>query len=88
MTEEFVIGIARDAFYTVFVVAAPVLLVSVVVGLLISIFQAATSINEMTLTFVPKIIAIGIVCIIVLPFMMERVLDFTKHIFEIIPTLK
>jgi flagellar biosynthetic protein FliQ len=88
MTEEFVIGIARDALYTVFIVAAPVLLVSVVVGLLISIFQAATSINEMTLTFVPKIIAVGIVCIILLPFMMERVLDFTKHLFEIIPTLK
>ncbi len=57
MTEEFVIGIARDTFYTVFIVSAPVLLVSVVVGLLISIFQAATSISEMTLTFVPKIIS-------------------------------
>ena len=88
MTEEFVIGIARDVFYTVFIVSAPALLVSVVVGLLISIFQAATSINEMTLTFVPKIIAIGIVCIILLPFMMEKMLDFTKHIFDIIPTLK
>jgi len=88
MTEEFVIGIARDAFYTIFIVAAPALIVSVVVGLLISIFQAATSINETTLTFVPKILAIGIVSIILLPFMMERVLDFTKHIFDIIPTLK
>ncbi len=88
MSEEFVIGIARDAFYTVFIVAAPALLVSVMVGLLIFVFQAATSINEMTLTFVPKILAIGIVCIILLPFMMEKVLDFTKHIFDIIPTLR
>ncbi|MGO9482698.1 MAG: flagellar biosynthesis protein FliQ [Candidatus Kryptoniota bacterium] len=88
MTEEFVIGIARDTFYTVFIVSAPVLLVSVVVGLLISIFQAATSISEMTLTFVPKIIAIGVVLILLLPFMMEKFLDFTKHIFEIIPTLR
>jgi flagellar biosynthesis protein FliQ len=88
MTEEFVIGIAKDAFYTVFIVAAPALLVSVVIGLLISIFQAATSISEMTLTFVPKIVAIGIVLILLLPFMMEKMLDFTKHIFDLIPTLK
>ncbi len=88
MTEEFVIGIARDAFYTVFIVAAPVLLVSIVIGLLISVFQAATSINEMTLTFVPKILAVGIVLILLLPFMMEKEIDFTKRIFDLIPTLK
>ena len=88
MTEEFVIGIARDALYTVFIVAAPVLLVSIVIGLLISVFQAATSINEMTLTFVPKILAVGIVLILLLPFMMEKEIDFTKRIFDIIPTLK
>jgi flagellar biosynthetic protein FliQ len=88
MTEEFVIGIARDAFYTVFVIAAPVLLVSIVVGLLISVFQAATSINEMTLTFVPKLIAIGVVLILLLPFMMGKMLDFTRRVFDIIPTLK
>ena len=88
MTEQFVIGIARDALYTVFIVAAPVLLVSIVIGLLISIFQAATSINEMTLTFVPKILGVGIVLILLLPFMMEKEIDFTKRIFDIIPTLK
>lgn len=88
MTEEFVIGIARDTFYTVFVISAPILLVSVVVGLLISIFQAATSINEMTLTFVPKIVAIGAVLLLLFPFLMEKMLDFTRRIFEIIPTLK
>lgn len=88
MTEEFVIGIARDAFYTVFIVAAPVLLVSIVVGLLISIFQAATSINEMTLTFVPKIVAVGVVLILLLPFMMEKMVDFAERIFNVIPTLR
>ena len=88
MTEEFVIGIARETFYTVFVIAAPILLVSVVVGLLISIFQAATSISEMTLTFVPKIVAVGAVLLLLFPFLMEKMLDFTKHIFNIIPTLK
>lgn len=88
MTEEFVIGIARDAFYTVIIVAAPALIVSVVIGLLISVFQAATSINEMTLTFVPKIIAIGIVTILLLPFMMQKMLEFTKHIFDVIPNLR
>jgi flagellar biosynthetic protein FliQ len=88
MTEEFVIGIARDAFYTVFIVAAPVLLVSIVVGLLISVFQAATSINEMTLTFVPKIVAVGVVLILLLPFMMEKMVDFAERIFNVIPTLR
>jgi len=87
MTEEFVIGIARDALSTVFIVAAPILVVSIVIGLLVSIFQAATSINEMTLTFVPKIIAVAVVCILLLPFMMGKLIEFTKHIFDIIPGL-
>ncbi len=88
MTEAFVIGIARDAFYTVFIVSAPALIVSIVVGLLISIFQAATSINEMTLSFVPKIIAVGVVTILLLPFMMQKMFQFTQHIFNVIPNLK
>ncbi len=88
MSEAFVIELARDAFYTIFIVSGPALVVSIVVGLLISIFQAATSINEMTLTFVPKIIAIGVVCILLLPFMMQKMVQFTEHIFNMIPTLK
>ncbi len=88
MTQEFVIGVVRNAFYTILLVSAPVLVVSIVVGLIISIFQAATSINEMTLTFVPKIIAIGIVCILLLPFMMQKFIGFTKYIFDIIPNLR
>jgi flagellar biosynthesis protein FliQ len=88
MSEAFVIGIVRDAFYTIFIVAGPALIVSIIVGLLISIFQAATSINEMTLTFVPKILAIGVVCILLLPFMMQKMVQFTEQIFNIIPTLK
>ncbi len=88
MSQAFIIDIAKEAFYTVFVVSAPILIVSIVVGLLISIFQAATSISEMTLTFVPKVIAIGIVTILLLPFMMQKLLQFTKNIFDIIPTLK
>ncbi|MCL4539916.1 MAG: flagellar biosynthesis protein FliQ [Bacteroidetes bacterium] len=88
MTQEFVVGIARNAFYTILLVSAPVLVVSIVVGLIISIFQAATSINEMTLTFVPKIIAIGVVLILLLPFMMQKFLAFTKYIFDIIPNLR
>ncbi len=88
MSEAFVIGIARDAFYTIFVVSAPALVVSIVVGLLISIFQAATSINEMTLTFVPKILAIGVVCILLLPFIIQNMVQFTQHIFHLIPGLK
>lgn len=88
MSEAFVIGIARDAFYTIFVVSAPALVVSIVVGLLISIFQAATSINEMTLTFVPKILAVGIVSILTLPFVIQNMVQFAQHIFNLIPNLK
>lgn len=88
MSEAFVIGIARDAFYTMFVVSAPALVVSIVVGLMISIFQAATSINEMTLTFVPKILAIAVVCILLLPFIIQNMVQFAQHIFNLIPNLK
>ena len=87
MTEEFVIHLVREAFYTLILIASPVLLVSMVVGLIISIFQAATSIQEFTLTFVPKLIVIAIVLVISLPWMMETLLSFTLTLFNQIPTL-
>lgn len=88
MTEEFVIGLARDVFMTVVIISGPALVVALVVGLLISIFQAATSINEMTLTFVPKIVAVAVVLILMLPFMLGKLLTFTRNIFNMIPNLK
>jgi flagellar biosynthesis protein FliQ len=85
MTEDFVIHMFREAFYTMLIVAAPILLVSLVVGLVISVMQAATSVQEVTLTFVPKIIAIAIVLVLTLPWMMDIMTTFTIDLFSQIP---
>ncbi len=62
MTDQMILNIVRDSFYYVLLVSGPILLVSLVVGLMISMFQAATTISEQTLTFVPKIIAVFFNC--------------------------
>ena len=63
------------------------LIVALVVGLGVSIFQAVTQVHEMTLTFIPKIIAVGATIILVLPWMMQRMIDFTINLLSAIPTL-
>lgn len=78
--------IFRDAIITGFKVAAPILFVSILVGLIISIIQAATSINEQTMTFVPKLIIIGVILIVFGGWMLQQMVDFTNRIFEIIAT--
>ncbi len=87
MSQEFVIYVFREALYTALLVSAPLLLVSLVVGLLISIFQAATSIQEMSLTFVPKLVVISIVAVLTLPWMIDVVVSFTTGLFNHIPAL-
>jgi flagellar biosynthesis protein FliQ len=82
MTEEIVIEIMKEAFFTTFIIILPVLGVSLVVGIIISIFQAATSIQEMTLTFVPKILATAVAIIFLLPWMMDKIMAFTLKIFS------
>jgi flagellar biosynthetic protein FliQ len=80
--------VLRDAVTTCFVVGGPILLVSILVGLIIAVFQAATSINEQTLTFVPKIVIIALVLIIFGNFMMQQLVDFTLRIFEIMASMR
>lgn len=63
-------------------VAAPILIISILIGLVISVFQAATQIHEQTLTFVPKLLAIAIILIVMGPWMLETMKDFTIYIFE------
>lgn len=87
MSEDMVIGILKDAIYTGIVAAAPILVVSIVVGLTVSIFQATTQIQEQTLTFVPKLIAVGLVGLIAAKFMNHTVIGFTERIFEIIANI-
>lgn len=83
MNENLVIGVIKDAIQTGIMVAAPILIVSIVIGLLISIFQATTQIQEQTLTFVPKLIAIAIVGLFTGNWMLHQLVDFTKRIFEL-----
>ena len=75
------IGLGRDAIFVCFMVAAPVLLVSMVVGLVISIFQATTQIQEPTLTFIPKIVASALAILFFGPFMLALLTDFTTRVF-------
>jgi len=87
MSEDFIVHLFREAFYTAMLVSAPVLLSSLVVGLLVSVFQAATSLQEFTLTFVPKVVVIAIVIVITLPWMIDVMVTFTQNIFQQIPSL-
>ncbi len=85
MTQQFVIHLAREAIYYTMLVSAPMLGLSLIVGLIISIFQAVTSINEMTLTFIPKIIVILVAMVVFAPWMMKILLTFTISLISNIP---
>lgn len=87
MTPEMVITVGRDAITTMLLVAAPMLLSGLVIGLMISLFQAITQIQEMTLTFIPKIVIVAVSLLVFLPWMINILLDFTRGLFGIIPTL-
>ena len=78
--------IFRDAIMTGFKVATPILLVSILVGLFISIIQAATSVNEQTMTFVPKLIVIALMLIVFGGWMLQQMVDLVNRIFEFIGT--
>jgi flagellar biosynthesis protein FliQ len=81
MTPELVIELGRDALFTLLRCAMPMLLAGMVVGLLISIIQAATQVNEMTMTFVPKIVAVLATGVIFLPWIISNLVRFTNEIF-------
>ncbi|MCI5934352.1 MAG: flagellar biosynthesis protein FliQ [Lachnospiraceae bacterium] len=76
MTEGVIMDITRDAIYTIVITAAPVLLVSLIVGLIISIFQTVTSIQEQTLTFVPKILAVFVTMLLLGAWMLGNMTDY------------
>ena len=82
-----VVSIGREALMVTLMIAAPMLILGLIVGLVISIFQAVTQINEMTLTIVPKILAVGLALLLFLPWMINMMTDFTRHMFALIPTL-
>ena len=87
MTEQLVVYLFREACYTMLLVSSPMLVLSLIIGLIIAVFQAATSIQEITLTFVPKIIIVAVVAVLTLPWMMEVMISFTLDVFSQIPGL-
>lgn len=87
MSENMIMSVLRDAIQTGILVAAPILAVSIIVGLVISIFQATTQIQEQTLTFVPKLVAVAAVGLIAGPWMLHTVVNFTQRIFSLISNI-
>ncbi len=85
MTVEFLNYISKQTFETILLVGGPVLLVSLLVGLIIGLFQAITQLQEMTISFVPKIIAVFLTLLLTIPWMVNIMTKFTKGIFENLP---
>lgn len=82
MTETAVLDVGRDAMVVVLKLSLPLLISTLVVGLVVALFQALTSIQEMTLTFVPKIVVVFIGLIVFLPFMMRAIVEFGQRLFD------
>lgn len=87
MTPETVMTIGSRALEITLMLAAPMLLVALVTGLIVGAFQAATQINEMTLSFIPKLIAISVALMIAGPWMLKVLVGYTRELFESIPGL-
>ena len=87
MTPEMVITIGREAILTMLMVAAPILISGLMIGLTVSILQAITQVHEMTLTFIPKIVVVALSLLIFLPWIINKIVDFTIRLFGIIPSL-
>ena len=83
MTASDVGTVMQRALWTTLMVGGPIVLVSMVVGLAISIIQAATQINEATLTFVPKLLLVAVVLVILGPSMINQLVDFTQYVFQV-----
>lgn len=87
MSESMVLDIIKDAIVTSLMVAGPFLVIALVLGLIISIIQATTQIQEQTLTFVPKLIGVAVVGLLLGSWMFHKLLDFTQRIFQIIANI-
>ena len=87
MDTAMVVDLARQALWMTMLISAPMLVVALVVGLIIGIFQAATSINEQTLSFIPKLLALGLTAAVFGGWMINSLVDYTKVLFGRIPGL-
>ena len=87
MNEDVVINVSMQAMQLAFKIAMPLLLVGLAIGLVISIFQAVTQIQEQTLTFIPKIVGMGVVLVVAGPWMLDQIIGYTHQLYSEIPTL-
>jgi flagellar biosynthetic protein FliQ len=85
MTPEFIVGFGKEAVWITLLIAGPMLFSGLIVGLIVSIFQAVTQVHEMTLTFIPKILAVMAALVFFSPWMMSVLLNFTERLFINIP---
>lgn len=86
MTPEFVVGFARESIELTLLISMPILGVGLVVGVFVSVIQAATQIQEMTLSFIPKVISIFLAVLLAFPWIMDKMITFTRDVFINIPT--
>ena len=82
MSEDLILKLGQDTLKTTAMLASPLLVSALVVGLLVSVFQAVTQINEATLTFIPKMVVVGVVLVIAAPWMLDVMNHFTIQLFE------
>ena len=87
MTPEMVMNIGRQAIEMTLILSGPLLLAALAVGLIVSIFQAATQINEQTLSFIPKLLAMFLMLILAGPWMLQMMVDYIRRLFESIPQI-
>ena len=87
MGDEVILQLGQDALKTMAILSAPLLLTTLAVGLLVSVFQALTQINEATLTFVPKMIVIAIVLVLIGPWMLDLMKTYTVNLFDSMATI-
>lgn len=87
MTPDTVVAIIRQALELAMIAAGPLLLASLLMGLLVSVFQAATQINEMTLTFIPKLVVMFVVLVLIGPWTLQLLVDYAVRLIGSIPTL-
>jgi flagellar biosynthetic protein FliQ len=88
VTQQLAIELCKNAIWTALLVAAPMLLVGLVIGIVVSLFQSVTQIHEMTLTFIPKILGVVIILIMTLPWLMNVLLSYTTNLFTLMTTIK
>jgi len=87
MTPEGVMNLGRDAMEITLMVAAPILLIVLIIGLVVSIFQAATQINEQTLSFIPKLVGVFVALVFAGPWMLTTMLDYMRIVFTSLPAM-